>query len=389
MNVDKKKLTLDVNPNRIYGLDILRAFAILFVVVGHGNNLLPKRVADVIELFLFEGVSIFFVLSGFLIGGILIKILEKTHKITLNSLLDFWLRRWFRTIPNYLLILLILLFLNLLFTQNFNLFGHWKYFVFSQNLYFRHPGFFPEAWSLSVEEWFYLLIPPILFVGTGVFRIKTSRSIIFTVFGILALVTLFRYYRFLNINIENIYQWDSLFRKQVITRLDSLMYGLLGAYVQVYFKEFWINKRRLFFTIGIALFLITKVLAQLEFFPPSGLYACVFSFSVTSLSTLFLLPYLSQLKSGSGIVYLTMTRISLISYSMYLLNLSVVQFWIINKIRWDELFESGRLIIVLQYGLYWLLVIVLSSIVYKYFEVPMTNLRDNKKLKSTIFRQKP
>ena len=36
---------------------------------------------------------------------------------------------------------------------------NFRYFIFSQNLYQPHPLFFPEAWSLSIEEWFYLTFP--------------------------------------------------------------------------------------------------------------------------------------------------------------------------------------------------------------------------------------
>ena len=107
-------LKIELNPERIYGLDILRAFAILFVVAGHGEVLLPRQLKSINDFFVFDGVSIFFVLSGFLIGGILIKILEK-NQITINLLFEFWIRRWFRTLPNYFLILITLGILHFFF----------------------------------------------------------------------------------------------------------------------------------------------------------------------------------------------------------------------------------------------------------------------------------
>ncbi|MHC5768257.1 MAG: acyltransferase family protein, partial [Nostoc sp.] len=70
---------IPVIKNRIYGLDILRAMAILFVVYGHGYNLVRGYVnKKLYNSITFDGVSIFFVLSGFLIGGILLKIVNKT-----------------------------------------------------------------------------------------------------------------------------------------------------------------------------------------------------------------------------------------------------------------------------------------------------------------------
>ena len=104
----KKFLTIEISDKRIYGLDILRALAILFVVVGHGKFLLPTKLYFLHEAFVFDGVSIFFVLSGFLIGGILIKLLDKSQPAK-ELLVDFWIRRWFRTLPNYFLVLFILL----------------------------------------------------------------------------------------------------------------------------------------------------------------------------------------------------------------------------------------------------------------------------------------
>ena len=69
---------------------------------------------------------------------------------------------------------------------------------------------------------------------------------------------------------------------------------------------------------------------------------------------------------------------------MYLLNLSVIQKWIINKIPWTYLSNNLILITTLKYGLYWFLVISFSILLYKYFEIPMTRLRDKKRLNKSI-----
>ncbi|MDL2257446.1 acyltransferase, partial [Bacteroidales bacterium OttesenSCG-928-I14] len=224
--------------NRIFGLDILRAFAILVVVIEHGNYLLSEKKAEVISsLFGYDGVSIFFVLSGFLIGGILIKTLEKKQDRK-HTLLNFWIRRWCRTIPNYFLILIVLLTLNLLFNDDFNLGKRTivLFFTFTQNLFYEHPTFFSEAWSLSIEEWFYLLIPPIIMVFMF-FKRNVKTSVLYTAISILIIITLYRFYRYSNIPAESltdfsVLKWDMQFRKQVITRLDSLMFGVIGAFLQ-------------------------------------------------------------------------------------------------------------------------------------------------------------
>lgn len=67
----KKKLFIS-EPKRIFGLDILRAFAIVLVVMGHGKFILKDTALEGFPFFrMIDGVDIFFVLSGFLIGGIL------------------------------------------------------------------------------------------------------------------------------------------------------------------------------------------------------------------------------------------------------------------------------------------------------------------------------
>lgn len=375
----KNLLKIDLNSNRIYGLDILRALAILFVVAGHGAYLMPAARYKYIYFFIFDGVSIFFVLSGFLIGGILIKIL-KENILDSKLIINFWIRRWYRTLPNYFLIFIILLLLNYIFNNNFSVYDKKQYFLFAQNLFSEHPHFYPEAWSLSIEEWFYLLIPIILFVLIKVFKISINNSILFTAFGIIISITLFRYFRYDSLKIDNVSTWDRTLRKQVFTRLDSLMYGVIGAYIYFHFKNFWNKYKIHFLIIGISLFISMKF--NLLGFSRFGLYHCVFSFSTTSLATLFLIPYLSCLKTGKGFIYKLITYISLISYSMYLINLTIVQKWILRNIDWTLLENfNGYLFLLLRYSLYWALTIIISILIYKYFEIPTMNLRDKAKIK--------
>jgi peptidoglycan/LPS O-acetylase OafA/YrhL len=359
-----------IDNKRVYGLDILRAFAILFVVIGHGNKLLPQKIAGNIYSFLLDGVGLFFVLSGFLIGGILLRTLEKEGKST-RLLFNFWIRRWFRTLPNYFLILIILSLLYLFFKDGFALADIARYFVFSQNLFYHHGvWFFPEAWSLSVEEWFYLLAPVLIFGSAYVFRIK--NAFLFTATGIILAITLFRFYRYTTITIHNAIDWDIFFRTQVATRVDSLMYGMVGAYLLFYYKRSWIKYKRTLFFIGILLLVTSKFFEPILSAKP-GLYYCVFSFSINSLATLLLLPLLSELKQGKGFVFTTITYLSLVSYSMYLLNFTIVQGWILNKIDFSSLMPYDTIV---KYLLYWLLTISLSIMLYKYYELPMMKLRD-------------
>lgn len=145
----------------IPGLDVLRGLAILVVVLFHGFTIpwqelhgLPK-VAHFFIHFGYTGVHLFFLLSGFLITGIL---LDSKHKE--NYYQNFYIRRALRILPAYLLMLVVLKVWQPI---------SWKYLLacllyianmarlVGANIH-EYSGF----WSLAVEEQFYLLWPTVV-----------------------------------------------------------------------------------------------------------------------------------------------------------------------------------------------------------------------------------
>lgn len=372
-----KIFTVEFDKNRVYGLDILRAIAILCVLVSHTAQMLPEVLKSIIEDYLeFDGVSLFFVLSGFLIGGILIKIVEN-QKPNFKTLINFWMRRWFRTLPNYFLILTILVLLQYFFgeARRFEIKTIGEYYLFIQNLAWVHPyWFFPEAWSLSVEEWFYILIPLMIF-----FHLRASnQSPKYSVLSIIVLVIIaglvFKIVKFQNVTVEDIGGWDVYFRKQVITRLDSLVIGVLGAFLQFYYSDKWKKNKKVLFFVGLGLILCLRFLAPFVF-DFSSFFYCVLYLPLMSIATLLLFPFLSDLKSGEGRIYNIVTRISIISYSLYLVNFSLVRHWLIGNIPWRS-FENKYFIVFAPILTFWFITFLLSILLYKYFEKPMTLMRE-------------
>lgn len=376
----KKLMTIDIPGDRVFGLDALRAVAIFLVVYAHGAYglavLFPKAL---VQLPLFDGVSIFFVLSGYLIGTILMKIFER-GPVTGGIVWNFWLRRWLRTLPNYFLILIVLVIYQIQ-TGALDTSGLWRYFLFMQNFASVHPAFFPEAWSLSVEEWFYILLPLLLLVMVLLgLRVRLAFAYAIAVTIVASLV--YRYgivgeLDFESSDMADLIEWDQHLRKQVLTRLDSLMYGVLGAYLHYYRKEWWLRHKLTLLFAGIALLLFHKYMSYSmdDSMSEYAVYFGVFSFSVISVGTLFLLPWLSQFHITNGLVYEVVTRLSLISYSMYLVHFTLVR----NILLPETLtFVSGlgiNQVIAVSYVLYWLYTISLSILLYKFFELPMMNLR--------------
>ena len=317
---------------RIFGLDLLRTSAIFFVVYHHGyavikntslGNLIPEKVYSAP---VFDGVSIFFVLSGFLIGRILLRTVLNEN-FNGRMLIEFWIRRWFRTLPNYLLVLSFLVIHSYIFDPQFEnrTFQLYHYYTFTQNLASPHPIFFNEAWSLSVEEWFYLSIPIPLYFSTKIYNIDIRKIILFLIFSVIVFTTLYRFYHVHDVGYSAVefYFWDLNLRKEVVTRLDSLMFGVLGAYVSIFYKDLWAKIATPAVVIGLGLLLFDR--AKSVIFHDIMFYVNYFSLTVTAVGTLLLLPKLSSWKVNSGFFVDIITFVSLISYSMYLLNLTPVQ----------------------------------------------------------------
>jgi len=362
------------HEKRIFGLDVLRSFAILLVVYGHGVYVLPKsyKFYYLLAFPYIDGVSVFFVLSGFLIGGILIKILQK-NEFTFKVLFDFWIRRWFRTIPNYFFVLSILVafqFLVLRDKGGFNL----SYYFFSQNLNHGSPSFFPESWSLSVEEWFYLSFPLLTFGLSFILKNKKKALIISLLFFLITPLILRTYNYFTN---ENHTEWATNIQKVVVYRLDSLMYGVLGAYLFTYHSELWKKHKNTLFALALLLALTITLYSRIS--AKDYLFLSIYQYNIESIITFLSLPFFSLLNdTKSKYLKFIFTFIAIISYSMYLINLTFIQGIILPKLLsiLHLNAQEGILSISIIYFFYWFLVIFFSYYLYKYFEYPLTKLRD-------------
>src|SRR5881275_985080 len=148
------------NRKRQPGLDLLRALAIIVVVVYHAALFgfkLPGRV----DRFGWIGVDLFFVLSGYLIGGQLLAPLMRGQRLNFGT---FFARRVLRIMPAYFVVLAI-----------YFLLPSWreypgmsqplcKFLLSVQNIALHGGTAFSHAWSLAVEYQFYLVLPLLLLV---------------------------------------------------------------------------------------------------------------------------------------------------------------------------------------------------------------------------------
>jgi peptidoglycan/LPS O-acetylase OafA/YrhL len=164
----------------IPGLDGLRAIAFLLVFFFH---------TDYLE-FGWVGVQLFFVLSGFLITGILIKL--KKNLSTWDYFVKFYGRRLLRVFPLYYFYLILMMGLTTLLiysgykpnmmklfqTQLPYALGYIYNFHYASSSY-RHLYFLVHFWSLSVEEQFYIFWPLVIFLTSEKNRKWVLTSIIF------------------------------------------------------------------------------------------------------------------------------------------------------------------------------------------------------------------
>ena len=121
---------IDAHNNRNFGLDLLRALAIIFVVHGHGAFLLADtHLAFTTRMPMPDVVDIFFVLTGFLIGGAFLSYAEKQHRVDNQKVLRFYARTALRILPNYYVVLIvyILLVKGGLVVGNTSAFPLWRF----------------------------------------------------------------------------------------------------------------------------------------------------------------------------------------------------------------------------------------------------------------------
>ena len=146
--------------SRIPSLDILRTLAIALVFTTHFGIFAEGDWFAKVGPFGWAGVDLFFVLSGYLIAGQLLRALRSRGKISLR---DFYVRRGLRIWPNFFFVLGIY-FLFPLTKERSQLPPLWRFLTFTQNfgLDYHAQGAFSHAWSLCVEEQFYLVLPFLL-----------------------------------------------------------------------------------------------------------------------------------------------------------------------------------------------------------------------------------
>ena len=249
---------------------------------------------------------------------------------------------------------------------------------FSQNLLELHPIFFREGWSISVEEWFYLSLPILLI--SSVRLAGNLRQGLLVVIGLFLLIgPLARWWQFEHRDPMSDEYWDLYIRCTVLTRIDSLAIGIMGAYLCRYCPNKWLLAKRPKFVLGILLCLSPVVLKLWGWYPrlEPSLSSAVFYHCFEPMGTFLMLPFLSTWRRGPSRFTSFVTHVSIVSYAMYLLNHSLIALALIPLIQ--RCFMPAVLGVGWQLflvGLFWLICLFFSTVFYKFYEAPCTRLRD-------------
>ncbi len=311
-------------------LDGFRGFGCLLVMLGHTQWMDKKTILPGA----LTAMDLFFVLSGFLITGLLIAEFQKTNTI---ALVEFWKRRAIRLLPVFYVYFTVgalayfgsrfqpivgtdaavTLLSTAFYTSNWAMASGYQM------------GIFAVTWSLSLEEQFYLLCPVVFFLG---FRYLNKRSLMILLLIGIILVNVHRYFVFHDLSVEKgvllafkrcFYGLDTRFDSLLIGCLASLVYNQYGHLFKISTKVMSVTLALFFTTFFVrdipVAFHLNESSPYTEFLMAGG-------FTAISLLGAIIVIYLVQnpgtliTKAFSLPIFV---RLGLMSYSIYIWHTTV------------------------------------------------------------------
>ncbi len=355
----------------------IRALAAIIVMISHielhknegMTHLLPKSVYMAIGQL---GVTVFFVLSGFLLTYLLISEKEKKQSVRLTH---FYIRRILRIFPLFYLILFLGYFvMPHFYAENSESLTSQSFFLdafFLTNVAFIS-GLMPigisQLWSIGVEEQFYLWLP-------WLFKNKSNLKI---VYSFLAIIVGFIIVRIVISKLCYLFPSESLnFIKKLIyfTRFDCMMLGGLSAWIlandqQRWYKT-WIPYQ--FFTnrwTEITVYMLTIAMIILDFTQKMPINYQLFALFIS----IIILNLASNAKSLISLENKVFIFLGNISFGIYVWHTFIVLL-LCNFISYYLGNASGWLQNVILYSGTFLLTLTIASLSYYGYEKHFLNLK--------------
>lgn len=228
---------------RLPGLDLIRAVAITWVMIYHGSLFGLTSQNHWLVRFGWMGVNLFFVLSGFLIAGQLLRPWARGQSPSYSR---FFARRLLRTLPAYLMVV-ALYFLIPGIRDRADIAPLWQFLTFSENwlVDMSTPKAFSHVWSLCVEEQFYLVFPAL--VALIALR-PTPGKVIGALCSVVVLGMALRGYLWLHAVAATPFDMTAAPRSGPYmrlvyyptgTRLDGLVMGIAAAAIRAFRPATW------------------------------------------------------------------------------------------------------------------------------------------------------
>lgn len=227
----------------------LRAISILMVIFGHlavqynifvqaENIMILKPIIGLLKD-AGLGVNVFFVISGFLITSLM-----QTEELNTNtvSLKDFYIRRTLRIFPAYFFLLFVYFILQCIDYLHISSMG-WITALTYTKYFYKEDWYTAHAWSLSVEEHFYLFWP-LMFLGGDKFR-KIAAMVLIMIVPCVRVFT-------------HLHPVAWIYETSIFTRIDSIAIGCLFALYKEniisVLQKYW----KLIFAISLILLLFLR-----------------------------------------------------------------------------------------------------------------------------------
>jgi peptidoglycan/LPS O-acetylase OafA/YrhL len=360
---------------RLPGLDLLRAVAISWVMAFHASSFGLISRDRWIPKFGWMGVDLFFVLSGFLIAGQLLRPWAAGRRPNYSR---FFARRLLRTLPAYLVVVALYFSFPVLRDRP-AIQPLWQFLTFTENFAnVPNPAkAFSQAWSLCVEEQFYLVFPAIV----AVLALRPHPRIVVAVFiAVLMVGIVSRSYFWLadvalppfdTTAIPHFGRYMTLIYYPTWARLDGLLAGVAAAAVQTFRPAWWrvLTARANTLTIaGVVGVIISAVFFQDMF---ARLWPAVFGFPLLAGSMALLVVAGSDTRSligrysvpGAG-------ALAAGAYSLYLSHKVVFHAVESRAPWWPQPFQTIAL------GVAILAALGVGALLYWLVERPFLRLRD-------------
>ena len=341
-------------PKREIELDFIRGLAILLVLSFHykpDNLLVFSPFLLRLETFGWTGVDLFFVLSGFLVGGLMLKEWRVTGKV---DAIRFLKRRAFKIWPAYYLFLFAAAIAHVRPLRSF----FWQNFFSIQNYI---PTSLSHTWSLAVEEHFYLSLAALIAFAAAK-RWRVSSLLIGCLITALA-VEILR--AFLILTHRPFYFYTH-------SRIDALLLGVVLAILKQFYPErfAWLQRQWLPLCIVVAAALVALYFDTDAIPVTQNMTSpCLITLVDYGCAALLLLLYRPGKKHWMP--YRVIARMGIFSYGIYLWHVSVERpvGWVVHR-------TSPSLTPVVSTFLPYLLAIAIGIVSTKLIELPMLRMRE-------------